>query len=86
MTKENVKDMIKRGMLYNYGFITPKQLEAIKEKNIHFKKDLQPIKKTFSSNIGSSWKDIDVLEYDGFILLNFKGFNNIGVYNTIQKG
>ena len=86
MTKEKVKELIKNGMLYNFGFITPKQLEAIKEKNIKFKKDLQPIKKTSTNNIGSNWKDIDVLEYDGFILLIFKGFNNIGVYNTIQKG
>ena len=83
MTKKDVKELIKKGFLYNYGFITPKQYEIIKNNNIHFKKDLQPVKKTSINNIGSDWKDIEVLEYEGFILLNFKDFNNIGVYKTI---
>lgn len=85
MTKQNFKESIRNGNVFLYGYATEKEFNHIKDHNIKFKKDLQPIKKTLMSHIGSDWKHISIESYDQFIILHFNETQNIAVYKVIQS-
>lgn len=83
MTKQAFKEAIKNGLVSVYGYTSTKQYEEVKQKNIQLKKDLQPLKKTTLSHIGSDWKNIIIDEYSGYITLSFN--TNTTAYYKINN-
>ena len=71
MTKSKFKDLTKNGKVFTYGYCTKTAYDSIKEKNIKLNHNIEPLKMTSLSHIGSDWKNIIIELYDGFIVLLF---------------